>query len=772
MIKRLLILLAVCASPLFAANPVITTLSLPAARVGVAYSTTLVATSGTAPYSWSMNLVSDPLPPGLSLSAGGVISGTPTLSGTFAFAVMVTDSLAHTNVQSYFLSTQGIGIDQYGGRTDITGTNTGWFHAQKIGSHWHLIDPLGNDFFFEGVEQVVYSIDSTYTATMNAKYGNAANWAIDINQRLLSWGFNSLTTGSYATARALGTNSNYPLDINGIRSQPIKLPFTLSIRPGFGAMNNTTSGNGLPLANPVKNMMYSHSAKYTGFVPSGGNPDFEDTNISTWMVDDFGVSSDWVGISTSPYLNYVVGATVEDADEMFGMDAGPDFITPDGSNNNYNTAFQVATMSPVQTANSVLGFVYANTTVFSKAAWSTYLSNKYVTIGALNTAWGSSYTTFGSSGTTITGELVGTGDGTTLTFPTHTLANLTPSRFSVQILVAGTPVGGDTGGGTIYGKNLTASTVNYTTGAVSITFTAGNAPASGAAITVNYVQNGWEIGTGILDEDDRVSHQGWMGNDFIFLSNTNATVKSDINTFFEQMAEFYFKECHDDLKAAFPNMMYLGPDSLGTHAVPPPAPVLQAAGKYMDAFILNGVVPFTQAMQDYIETNAGDKPYIGGFYTFANPDSALSAFPNLNNFAGYSSQVPRGKAYYDLANAMLNTAHTTSGNFPYIGIIYWELIDNFSEKVNWGMITHFDNAYDGSEPSSSALACSPPLQSFTCGSEPTPAGGGIPPFGNLIGGSATGLTSGNFLWLSSTMATPTLAPGRQMILPGYLPLLF
>ena len=66
----------------------------PAGTVNTAYTTTLSATGGTPPYSWS--LASGSLPTGLALSSSGVISGTPSASGTYSFSVKVTDSAAQT----------------------------------------------------------------------------------------------------------------------------------------------------------------------------------------------------------------------------------------------------------------------------------------------------------------------------------------------------------------------------------------------------------------------------------------------------------------------------------------------------------------------------------------------------------------------------------------------------------------------------------------------------------------------------------------------------
>jgi len=76
---------ALAASPTITITPA----TLPAATAGTAYSATLTASSGTAPYTFAL---SGTLPAGITLTAGGVLAGTPTASGTFNFTVTATDS--------------------------------------------------------------------------------------------------------------------------------------------------------------------------------------------------------------------------------------------------------------------------------------------------------------------------------------------------------------------------------------------------------------------------------------------------------------------------------------------------------------------------------------------------------------------------------------------------------------------------------------------------------------------------------------------------------
>ena len=93
-----------------ASAPAITTTTLPGGAQNVAYSTTLAASGGIQPYSWSV--ASGTLPSGLSLNSGtGVISGTPTASGTSSFTVKVTDGNSMTGTQALSITvTPGVSI--------------------------------------------------------------------------------------------------------------------------------------------------------------------------------------------------------------------------------------------------------------------------------------------------------------------------------------------------------------------------------------------------------------------------------------------------------------------------------------------------------------------------------------------------------------------------------------------------------------------------------------------------------------------------------------
>ncbi len=89
----------------------ITTTSLPDANIGAAYpATQLQATGGLVgvAITWSIINEGGGLPPGLSLSSDGIISGTPTTAGTFAFTV---EAYQYDQAQGYAYAYQDLSIN-------------------------------------------------------------------------------------------------------------------------------------------------------------------------------------------------------------------------------------------------------------------------------------------------------------------------------------------------------------------------------------------------------------------------------------------------------------------------------------------------------------------------------------------------------------------------------------------------------------------------------------------------------------------------------------
>ena len=104
--------------------PSITTTTLPGGTIGQAYSQTLQATGGTG--TLISSLFGGSLPANLALSSAGVISGTPTNTGTSNFTAQVTDALSQSD-------TQPLSITIGAAPTPLTITTTSPLPAGKVG---------------------------------------------------------------------------------------------------------------------------------------------------------------------------------------------------------------------------------------------------------------------------------------------------------------------------------------------------------------------------------------------------------------------------------------------------------------------------------------------------------------------------------------------------------------------------------------------------------------------------------------------------------------
>jgi hypothetical protein len=82
---------------------VVETNVLTATTVGSGFEAALVATGGQRPHTWQM--AGGVLPPGLSLSSAGRISGTPQAAGQFVFSVRVSDGSGRSATASFAATT-------------------------------------------------------------------------------------------------------------------------------------------------------------------------------------------------------------------------------------------------------------------------------------------------------------------------------------------------------------------------------------------------------------------------------------------------------------------------------------------------------------------------------------------------------------------------------------------------------------------------------------------------------------------------------------------
>lgn len=184
----------------------VVTPQLPAGVINTAYTqTTLTAANGTAPYTWSVT--GGALPAGMSLSTAGVLSGTPTASGSFSFTVTVTDSAspAHTATDGLVLK-----VNQ---PPAITSGNSAAFTVGTAGS---------------------FTVTATGFPAPTFSETGALPGGVTLNS----------TTGALSGTPAAGTGGTYPIVItaqNGVTPNATQ-NFTLTINqaPAITSQNAKT----------------------------------------------------------------------------------------------------------------------------------------------------------------------------------------------------------------------------------------------------------------------------------------------------------------------------------------------------------------------------------------------------------------------------------------------------------------------------------------------------------------------------------------------------
>jgi hypothetical protein len=249
----------------------ITTSSLAAGTAGNGYSQTLGASGGYPGYTWS--IASGSLPAGLTLSSSGMISGTPTASGSFAFTASVSDrsnpvqtltAALNLNISAPQLKViptsfaQGIYGRPYSGTLQATGGAPGYRWAIASGNL-----PIGL-----ALDNSTGNISGTptgggtaaFTAAVTDTANQTASALVTINVAATPLTITASTPAAansgvaYSqTLQAIGGTAPYQWSITAG-----KLPAGLTLSPTSGIISGTTSVTG--------------TANFTATVTDNSNP--------------------------------------------------------------------------------------------------------------------------------------------------------------------------------------------------------------------------------------------------------------------------------------------------------------------------------------------------------------------------------------------------------------------------------------------------------------------------------------------------------------------
>jgi hypothetical protein len=686
---------------------------LPGGQVGVPFQAMLTASGGVTPYAWTVT--SGQLPPGIALnSATGKLEGTPTSAGQYSFTVQVQDSGAPPQSASQAFSvavTVSSALDQYGGDakhacagTMPTGSTipgaTGFFYLYKDtnAKRWFFCDPLGNRFFMQSV-QVIDGYYGGGNVDLNAKYGGGPyDYFSRQATRLQNTGFN--TIGEYAHNRML------PACTQSGTGNPNPMPFVTLIRPSYYSLvSGSTSPKGMVSNLPPAYNQYRGSNFVDVFDPQWT------TSVDSWFSAtdvNFCNGGSAAGLDTNTFL---IGVTMDDTDQLYGFKSGTH------SNLGWMVGVSAPYMASEYLTDHSTQIVYADSKNYTKDQFKAYITGLYGTVVALNTAWASSYTTFGSTATTVTGETIGTGNGVATSF-SHTLVHVIVDPASVGITVGGAlqagdcpwfnaSCGGSFGTGIILSAtgNISGGTITYSSGAMTVTFSL--PPANGTAIVATYQYGGWPKatagGTGLMDEDG--SSTWYPTNPLIGAQGGPAIsgqVATDLDHFYLTFLTQYFSTINARLKTALPHHLIFGPDSINVYAGSyGKSQVYNIEGKYVDVLEVAGGSGDAPTMNTVYATTS--KPVLPYFAIVADEDSFFYYISNpfqhcvIDGWDCQHTQVSRGTEYFNVASAWWSS-FAGDDNYHYtIGWNWWQYVDRNSEQENFGLVSLNDNLYDGVE---------------------------------------------------------------------------
>jgi uncharacterized repeat protein (TIGR03803 family) len=245
-----------------------TTSPLPSATVGTVYSETFSVSGGTPPYDWG--LTAGLLPPGLTLANSGILSGTPTSSGSYNFSIQVIDSGAPQQTASGAFSISVAGGALTITTTSLPSTTVGMAYSSTLAASggispysWALASgnlPPGLTLASNGTISGTPTASGQYSFT--AKVTDSSSPAQSASSPFSI----SVTSGSSTLSI---TTTSLPSGIEGSSYSSVLSasggtpPYSWVVSSGNLAPGLTLASNGTISGTPTASGQYSFTAKVT-----------------------------------------------------------------------------------------------------------------------------------------------------------------------------------------------------------------------------------------------------------------------------------------------------------------------------------------------------------------------------------------------------------------------------------------------------------------------------------------------------------------------------
>jgi hypothetical protein len=181
------------------------------------------------------------------------------------------------------------------------------------------------------------------------------------------------------------------------------------------------------------------------------------------------------------------------------------------------------------------------------------------------------------------------------------------------------------------------------------------------------------------------------------MAGASVAVKTDLDAFLYLHARRYFTVMAAAMRRHAPQHLVFGPASLNGWGGLTRKEILKAAGESVD--VVQAAVGGPRALA-LTTRYVGNKPLVTWDTAVANPDSALWRYPSPAERPPWPpsahTQEERGDLYARKVE-MLFSAVSEAGVHPVAGLKFWAWCDHWGEKVNFGLVTFSENAYDGWE---------------------------------------------------------------------------